>query len=103
MTMLTVNEKKFLLAITNKSNFTGEKLDFNLTAEQNQLIDEWSFWDCWADAVMIAAEHGYKINSVKGYLGSLLRKGYISIDDGTGCGNEVMINREQFNKIKSEL
>lgn len=102
--MLTTNEKKFLLAITNKSNFTCEKLDFNLTAEQNHLDDEWAFWECWADATMIAAEHdGYKTNSVKGFLGSLVKKGYITIDDGTGCGNEVMINRKQFNKIKAEL
>ena len=100
--MLTVNEKKFLLTITEKSNFTCEKLDFNLTAEQNNLDDEWAFWECWADATMIATEHDYKINSVKGYLGSLVRKGYITIDDATGCGDEVMIDREQFNKIKAE-
>lgn len=101
--MLTANEKKFLLTITEKSNFTCEKLDFNLSAEQNNLDDDWAFWDCWADAIMIADEHGYKVNAVKGYLGSLVRKGYITIDDGTGCGNEVMINRRQFNKIKAEL
>lgn len=100
--MLTTNEKKFLLAITNKSNFTCEKLDFNLTAEQNNLGNG-AFWECWADAIMIATEHDYKINSVKGYLGSLLKKGYISIDDCTGCGNEVMITKAMFNKIKSEL
>lgn len=100
--MLTVNEKKFLLAITNKSNFTGEKLDFDLTAEQNGL-DEWTFWEAWADATEIAKEHGYKVNVVKGLLGSLTKKKYISIDDCTGCGDEIIINSKSFEKIKADL
>lgn len=100
--MLTENEKKFLLDITKRSNFTCECLDFNLTAEENGLYDCCD-WECWADAGEIAKEHGYKVNTVKGLLGSLTKKGYILIEDCTECGDEVLIDKSRFEKIKADL
>ena len=100
--MLTENEKTFILKITRKSNFTCEELNFNLTAEENGLYD-CCCWECWSDAKDLAKEHGYNVNVVKGLLGSLTKKGYIAIEDATECGDEVLINKDRFEKIKADL
>ena len=100
--MLTENEKTFILDITKRSNFTCESLDFSLTAEENGLY-ECCDWECWADAKDLAKEHGYNVNVVKGLLGSLTKKGYILIEDATDCGDEVLIDKDRFEKIKADL
>lgn len=99
---LTELELKVLKEIANCSNWNNNPpLDFSNPDYKSQ-VDEYTY-QVFVDAKYRAEDLEMKVNSYKGALGSLQKKGCLSFWDGDGCDDLVCIDLCNFKKIREHL
>ena len=106
MTNLTENEKTLIPHLM-YSTFNGDWIDLEKSWSEQEPFECGDYFESIVETREYAKESKLSVETVKGVLGSLVKKGLITLVDDVDPDDKPMswlwINEEQFNEIKKGL
>lgn len=106
MTILTENEKKLIPHLL-VSTFNGDYIELDRDWGEQEPFENEDFFESIVDTRMFAKYTGLSVETIKGELGSLVKKGLITLIDDIDPDDKPMswltINEQQFNAIKKGM
>lgn len=106
MTILTENEKKLIPHLL-VSTFNGDYIELEKDWSEQEPFENEGFMESIVDTRLFAKYTGLSVATIKGELGSLVKKGLITLIDDVDSDDKPMswltINEQQFNAIKKGM
>lgn len=106
MTNLTENEKKLIGELI-YSTFNGDVIDLSKSWSEQECFECVDYFESIIDTKRYSRGCGLSVDTIKGVLGSLVKKDLITLIDDVDSDDLPMswltINEKQFNAIKEGL